>query len=146
MQKSYLLDERPSWTETYFAIAEVIAKRSKDPHTKVGAVLVKEGCVISVAYNGEPKNSTLEFDWHSSEKYSHVVHAEMNAIANASRMGISTVNTDMYLTLSPCCNCMNMLIQHGVKRVFFKQKYSDYELSKKIAKNSEVVLTQVDNL
>ena len=53
---------RPSWTEVYFEFAKIISKRSKDPHTKVGAVLVKEGCVIGVGYNGEPRNYLKKFN------------------------------------------------------------------------------------
>ena len=56
-------DNRPTWEETYFELAKVISKRSKDPRTKVGAVLVKEGRVIGLGYNGEPREFTYKFNF-----------------------------------------------------------------------------------
>jgi dCMP deaminase len=135
---------RSSWQKFYFDIAELAAKRSKDPHTKVGAVLVKEGCVVGIGYNGEPRNFKLDFDWKLTEKYYYVIHAEMNAVSNACRVGVNCVGTDIYVTHSPCHRCLVALIQHGVKRIFYKQIYEpDYDLSLKIAKNSDIELIQI---
>ena len=135
---------RPTWQETYFEIANVIAKRSKDPHTKVGAVLVKDGRVIGLGYNGEPRNFTYKFNWNTSEKYNYVIHAELNAIANATSMGIQINGSDMYLTLSPCHDCMKMLIQYQIKHVYFKKVYDkDFELVQNIAKHSKIKLIKV---
>lgn len=131
---------RPSWTDIYFSIAEIVSQRSIDPHTKVGAVLVKDGCVIGIGYNGTARQSTIEFDWNSQDKYDYVIHAEMNAVSNASRVGISCKDADIYVTHSPCHLCINILIQHGIKRIFFKEKYTDFELSNNIANSSGVKL------
>ena len=135
---------RPSWDETYFAIADIIAKRSKDPRTKVGAVLVKEKSVIGLGYNSEPRHSVLEFNWYTEEKYKYVIHAEVNAVANASRLGINCVDADIYITHSPCTNCINTLIQHGIKRIFYRKRYTDFEISKKIANGAGIELIQID--
>lgn len=136
--------KRPTWDETYFEIADIIAKRSKDPRTKVGAVLVKEKSVIGLGYNAEPRNSVLEFDWHTEEKYKYVVHAEINAISNASRLGINCIGSDIYITHSPCMNCIKVLIQFGIKRIFYRKRYTDFEISKKIAEGAGIELVQVD--
>jgi len=135
---------RPSWEETYFAIADIIAKRSKDPRTKVGAVLVKEKSVIGLGYNSEPRHSVLEFNWYTEEKYKYVIHAEVNAVANASRLGINCVDADIYITHSPCTNCINTLIQHGIKRIYYRKPYTDFEISKKIAKGAGIEFIQTD--
>lgn len=135
---------RPSWEETYFAIADIIAKRSKDPRTKVGAVLVKEKSVIGLGYNSEPRHSVLEFNWYTEEKYKYVIHAEVNAVANASRLGINCVDADIYITHSPCTNCINTLIQHGIKRIYYRKPHTDFEISKKIAKGAGIELVQID--
>jgi dCMP deaminase len=134
---------RPTWFETYIEIAKVISKRSKDPHTKVGAVLVKDGCVIGVGYNGEPRNCSVDFNWNSEEKYDYVVHAEMNAIANACSIGVSCVGADIFITMSPCHDCLKLLIQHKIKNIYFLTKYKDFELTEKIAKNSQINLIQL---
>lgn len=131
---------RPSWSDTFFEIAKVVAKRSKDPHTKVGAVLVKDDHVLGIGYNGEPRAFTYEFDWHSEEKYDFVIHAELNAIANACSIGANVAGADIYLTLSPCHDCMKLLIQHRIKRVFYLDEYKDFEKTKLMAEHSDVQL------
>lgn len=137
---------RPTWTETYIEIAKVVAKRSKDPHTKVGAVLVKNGRIIGVGYNGEPRDFTYEFDWNSKEKYDYVIHAELNAIANACAIGANVVGASLYITLSPCHECMKLIIQHQLKDVYFIEKYRDFDLSEKLANHSKVKLIQIKDI
>ena len=107
-------ENRYSWKKMFVEIAKVVAQRSADPHTQVGAVLVKNNCVIGVGYNGEPKGFHFDFDWNSPEKYPYVIHAEMNAISNANRNGVDCNGADIYLTLSPCHDCIKLLIQHGI--------------------------------
>ena len=131
---------RPSWEETYFEIAKVISKRSKDPHTKVGAVLVKDGRVLGVGYNGEPREFTYSFNWFTEEKYDYVIHAELNAIANACSIGANVTGSDIYLTLSPCSNSIKLLIQHQIRNVYFLKKYKDFELTEKIANHANINL------
>lgn len=137
------INNHPAWTETYFELAKVIAKRSKDPRTKVGAVLVKDGRVIGLGYNGEPREFTYNFDWNTEEKYDYVIHAELNAIANACAIGVNVSGADIYLTLSPCSNCIKLLIQHKIQNVYFLQKYKDFELTEKIADHSKIKLYQI---
>lgn len=132
--------DRISWQEMYFEIAKVVSKRSKDPKTKVGAVLVKDRCIIGIGYNGEPRNFKYNFNWFSEEKYDYVIHAELNAISNACSMGANVKGADIYLTMSPCSNCIKLLIQHQIKNVYFLEKYKDFELTKHIAENANIKL------
>lgn len=134
---------RQTWAETYIQIAKVVARRSKDPHTKVGAVLVKDGHVLGIGYNGEPRGFTLDFDWNSTEKYKYVIHAEMNAIANATSIGANVVGADIYLTLSPCVDCIKLLIQNRIKNVYFLDEYKDFEQVKEIAEHSDINLIKI---
>lgn len=135
---------RITWQDMFFEIADIVSKRSKDPHTQVGAVLVKENHIIGIGYNGDPKSFTYEFNWNTEEKYNYVIHAEMNAIANANYIGVNCKDADIYITHSPCNKCILLLIQHGIKNVYFKKKYKDFELTKKIADNSSINLIQVN--
>lgn len=137
---------RPTWQETYIEIAKIVAKRSKDPHTKVGAVLVKDGRVIGIGYNGEPRQFKYKFNWHSAEKYLYVVHAEMNAIANACAIGVSCQNADIYVTLSPCSTCMKLLIQHGIRNVYYIDQYKDFDITEIMSNNSDVNLIKLKKL
>ena len=132
--------KRISWSEMFFEIAKIVAKRSKDTHTKVGAVLVKDNCVIGIGYNGEPRNFKYEFNWSTSEKYDYVIHAELNAISNATRIGANVFGSDIYLTLSPCHECIKLLIQHGIRNVYYLDEYKDIELTQKIANFSDIKL------
>ena len=124
---------RISWDEMFMKIAEIVAMRSKDPHTKVGAVLAKGNRIISIGYNAEPKGCSYHFNWHSKEKYDYVVHAELNALVNASKFSIDVSGSKMYITLSPCKECAKMLAQYGIEEVIYKKEYKDFKLSKKIA-------------
>lgn len=134
---------RPSWDETFMQIAEVVAKRSKDPHTKVGCVIVKDGRILSIGYNGEPRHFNYNFDWSSSEKYDYVIHAELNAISNANYNGVSVKDAIVYLTLSPCKECIKLLAQHGINKIFYLDEYKDFDKTKFIAENANVALVKL---
>ena len=135
---------RPNWKDIYIGVAKLVAQRSEDPHTKVGACLVKEGCIIGVGYNGAPRDYDFEIPWDTSDKYHYVIHAEMNAIANAVSLGISVVGADIYLTLSPCKECIKLLIQNRIKNVYYLKEYKDIELTKEIASHSKINLRRIE--
>ena len=137
--------DRPSWKRTFIDIAKTVAKRSKDPNHKVGAVIVKNNTIISTGYNGDPRNFKYQFDWNTTEKYDYVIHAELNSICNSIYNGSSSSIKDgeIYLTLSPCNKCILTLIQCGIKRVYYLEQYKDFELTKKIADNSDIELIQI---
>lgn len=137
---------RPSWKLTFINVAKVISERSKDPRTKVGAVLVKNNCIIGTGYNGDPRNFKYKFNWNTSEKYNYVIHAEMNALANACYNGCQVKDSEIYVTLSPCNHCILQLIQFGVKRIYYLKEYKDFELTKKIADNSDIELIKMEEL
>lgn len=136
--------ERLTWNEMFMEMAKVVAKRSKDPQTKVGAILVKDNKIIGIGYNGEPKNFSYKFDWNTSEKYKYVIHAELNAIANASSF-TDIRHSKIYLTLSPCSECMKLLIQHEIDEVYYLEQYKDFETTKLMAENSNIKLIHVKN-
>lgn len=138
-----LENERLSWQQMFIEIAKVVAKRSMDPKTKVGAVLVKENHVIGVGYNGTPRNFQYNFNRNTEEKYNYVIHAELNAVANACYIGADVKDSDIYLTLSPCHECIKILIQHQIKNVYYLEEYKDFELTKKIADNSPINLIKL---
>jgi len=144
-----LIDEdsgRPSWKKTFIEVAKVVAKRSRDPRTKVGSVLVKNNCILATGYNGDPRNFRYRFNWYTKEKYDYVIHSEINCIANAVYNGAGNAikDSEIYLTLSPCNKCILQLIQFGVKKVYYLDKYKDFELTKKIADNADIELIQID--
>ena len=104
------------WDRRYLALARLVASWSKDPSTQVGAVLVSpDNHVISVGYNGFPAgmDDAPERYNNRSEKYSRIIHAEMNALLCAP---VGLHRSTLYTSLPPCDRCTVMLLQAGVHR------------------------------
>ena len=118
-----------SWDEYFMGVALLAAKRSKDPSTQVGACIVDDANVIlTTGYNGFPQGcSDDEFPWDREgevTKYPYVVHAELNAILNAS--GKDLRGSKLYVALFPCNECAKAIIQAGIKEVvYLSDKYAD---------------------
>lgn len=120
---------RPDKIANYMEIAEVIAKRSHDAETKVGAVLVnnKTGAIMSTGYNGFVRGAAdTALPNTRPDKYEYILHAEDNLIANAARHGISMEDCSLVCTMSPCKHCMRMLINCGVTNIVAKELYKDF--------------------
>ena len=117
-----------SWDEYFMGVAMLAARRSKDPSTQVGACIVsQDNIIISTGYNGMPKGcSDDDFPWDregADTKYPYVVHAELNAILNAS--GRDLRGSKLYVALFPCNECAKAIIQSGVKEVYYlSDKYA----------------------
>ena len=113
------MSDLDKWDERFIRIAFEVATWSKDPGTKVGAVLVDDRRIIATGYNGFPQNieDSLERYLDRETKLAYTVHAEVNAILNAARNGSKTDGTDLYVTFPPCVACSTAVIQAGVNRV-----------------------------
>lgn len=93
---------------------------------KVGACLVKDGRVIATSYNGAlPQNKGCGDSCDLSQSCKKTVHAEVNLIAFCAKMGISTEGSILYVTLSPCKECAKLIIQSGIRMVWFLEDYTD---------------------
>ena len=152
-----------SWDQYFMGLAVLASKRSKDPNTQVGAVIInpKDNRVVSLGYNGFPYGcSDDEYPWSSinmikdnpdadkiNVKYSYVVHAEMNAILSAK--GRDLTDCIMYVTYSPCNECMKAIIQSGVKKVIYlneyKPKSSGFFITSRMAKSAGVEMQKYDS-
>ena len=112
-----------TWDEYFMGVAELSAKRSKDPSTQVGACIVsQDNKILSMGYNGFPKGcSDDEFPWGKecekedpyNAKYFYSTHSELNAILNY--RGGSLEGSKLYVTLFPCNECAKAIIQAGIK-------------------------------
>ena len=108
------------WEQRYLDLAKHISTWSKDPSRQIGAVAVGDnGQILSIGYNGFPRGINDDERLHDREtKYSLVVHAEMNAIYNATLNGISLRNSTLYVWGLPVCSdCARGVIQVGITRV-----------------------------
>lgn len=113
-----------SWDNYFMAIAFIASLRSKDPNTKVGAVLVDgDKHIIGTGYNGFIKGideSKLPFcrdgEWLQT-KYPYVIHAEINCILNSITSTLK--DSTLYCTLFPCNECVKAIIQKGIKEIVY---------------------------
>ncbi|HIW14860.1 MAG: deoxycytidylate deaminase [Acutalibacteraceae bacterium] len=118
-----------SWDEYFMGVALLASCRSKDPNTQVGACIVSpENIILSTGYNGFPVGcSDDEYPWEREgehTKYPYVVHAELNAILNAS--GKSLRGARIYVDLFPCNECAKAIIQSGIREVIYlSDKYAE---------------------
>ena len=141
-----------SWDEYFMGVAILASQRSKDPSTQVGACIIDgDKRILSTGYNGFPQGcSDDEFPWNRDEskgdtKYQYVVHAELNAILNAS--GKKLFGSTVYVGLFPCHECAKAIIQSGIKEVIYlSDKYHDTSsviASKKMLDAAGVIYRQI---
>ncbi|MGX8699617.1 MAG: deoxycytidylate deaminase [bacterium] len=122
-----------NWDEYFMGVAILSAMRSKDPNTQVGACIVNEKKrIVGIGYNGLPIGcDDDEFPWDNDRegflenKYPYVVHAEPNAILNAT---CPLDGCTLYVTLFPCNECAKLIIQSGIRHILYMgDKYSGTE-------------------
>ena len=117
-------DKRISRSDYFAEVAKITSQRSTCPKKSVGAVLVRDNRIIATGYNGVlPKESHKK--GMDTEGVTHTVHAETNIISFCAKNGIATNNTTLYLTLSPCEKCAEMIIQSGITQVVYIEEYRD---------------------
>jgi dCMP deaminase len=129
--------------ELYLDLAKRVAEESYCKRLKVGAIIVKDGNIISFGYNGTPTGMPNKCE-EQDVTFSYVLHAESNAITKACKSPISTEGATMYITHSCCLECAKLIIQSGIKKVYFINKYRD-EAGIKLLTNCGVYASQSKN-
>ena len=112
---------------SYLEMAAVWAKNSYCVRRQVGALIVKDNMIISDGYNGTPSGfeNICENDMGATKPY--VLHAEANAITKVAKSANNCDGGTLYVTTSPCMECSKLIIQAGIKRVVFSEKYHNTE-------------------
>ncbi|MCH5178992.1 MAG: dCMP deaminase family protein [Prevotellaceae bacterium] len=107
----------------YLRMARIWAENSYCKRRQVGALLVKDGAIISDGFNGTPSGfeNVCEDDNNVSKPY--VLHAEANAITKIARSSQNSDGATLYVTASPCIDCAKLIIQCGIKRVVYGENY-----------------------
>lgn len=138
----------------FINIAKEIASASKCVSKQVGAVIVKDGRILSTGYNGTPSGYTNCCE-HWNDEYTkdhhlwsktYEIHAEMNAIIWAARKGISIEDATIYVTLEPCSECSKNLIASGIKRIIYEKAYehTNSDVVSKFIKDNGVIIEQIN--
>ena len=115
--KQYLLDER------YIRMARIWGENSYCKRRQVGALIVKEKMIISDGFNGTPSGFENLCEDENGRTKPYVLHAEANAITKIARSNNNSEGATLYVTASPCIECAKLIIQAGIKRVVYGEKY-----------------------
>ena len=136
MSKKNKAHKRPSWDEYFLEVAKLVAKRSTCLRRSVGAVIVKDKRILATGYNGAPAGlkhcsdvgclrQKLKIPSGERHELCRALHAEQNALIQASLYGISVKGSVMYATCQPCVICAKMLINAGIKEIVISSGYPD---------------------
>ena len=145
------LKNRPDWDQYFMNIAEVVATRSNCARRQVAAVIVKDHRIISTGYNGTPRGIENCYEGGCPRCNSEIpsgvgleeclcCHGEENAIVQAAFHGISVKDGILYTTYSPCLLCAKMIVNAGIKKVIYKDRYSIDETSMELLQKSGITV------
>lgn len=147
-KKRRIKTRRPSWDEYFIEVAKLVSKRSTCLRRKVGAILVKDKRILASGYNGAPSGllhcvdvgclrDKLSIPSGQRQELCRGLHAEQNALIQASLHGVSVRNSTAYITNQPCITCAKMLINAGIKEVVILDGYPD-KMAREILKQAKI--------
>ena len=143
--------KRPSWDEYFLSLVELVGSRGTCDRGRSGCVIVKDKRILSTGYVGSPigtkhcdetgheMHTVTHEDGKETRHCIRTSHAELNAIANAARFGVTLDGATLYCHMTPCYTCAKMIINAGIKRVVCNLDYHAGERSKKIFQEAVVV-------
>lgn len=131
------------YDRAYLRMALEWAKLSHCQRKQVGAILVKDGMIISDGYNGTPSGFQNNCEDEGGDTIWYVLHAEANALMKVAKSNNSARNSTLYITLSPCKECSKLILQSGVKRLVFITRYKDDE-GVRFLENSGMEIVQIE--
>ncbi len=120
--------QRSDWDSYFMEIARVVATRATCDRKHVGAVIVRDKCILATGYNGSIRGlAHCDEEGHLMEDGHCVrtIHAEANAIIQAARNGVRIEGATVYVTASPCWGCFKMIANAGLSRIVFGEFYRD---------------------
>ncbi len=128
---------------SYLKMADIWAQNSYCKRRKVGAILVKDKMIISDGYNGTPTGFENICEDENNNTKPYVLHAEANAITKVAKSNNSSENATLYITSSPCLECSKLIIQAGIKRVVFSEKYQ-FDDGLKLLERAKIEIVQIN--
>ncbi|MFY9706563.1 MAG: cytidine/deoxycytidylate deaminase family protein [Desulfobacterales bacterium] len=148
--------QRPSWDTYFMNITTLVAQRSTCTRRAVGAIIVKDKRILSTGYNGAPTGirhclevgclrESLQVPSGERHELCRGIHAEQNAIIQAAYHGVSVNNAVLYCTNQPCAICAKMIINAGIKKIYYQSGYSD-ALAQEMLSEAGIDLIKHDDL
>jgi dCMP deaminase len=135
------MSDRPTWHQYFMTITRQVAERSTCTRAKVGAVIVRDKNILATGYNGSPAGLPHCTDvgcliytsktpaGETEENCFRTIHAEINAIAQGAKNGAMIRDADIYVTHTPCIHCLKVLINTGIRRVYYDRPYKLHTLA-----------------
>ncbi len=133
------------YDRAYLRLAKNWALLSYCERKKVGAIIVKDRVIISDGFNGTPSGFDNFCEATNGETHWYVLHAEANAILKVAKSTNNCSGATLYLTLSPCKDCSKMILQAGITRLVFIDKYKDLA-GVDFLKSAGVTTLQIENI
>jgi dCMP deaminase len=132
---------RLSWDDYFMETAELASVRSPCERLQVGCVIVKDNRLISMGYNGflaGTEHRSIVRDGHEQA----TIHAEMNAVTDAAKRGVSIDGSVAYITHYPCINCYKALASSGVQKIYYRNDYRNDPVIDELGYN--IILTHIN--
>lgn len=137
-------DKQESLDRRYLQMARIWAENSYCVRRKVGAIIVKDGMIISDGFNGTPSGFENVCEDENGLTKPYVLHAEANAITKVARSNNSSNGATLYVTASPCLECSKLIIQAGINRVVYSEPYRLCD-GIDLLKRSGITVIQLEN-
>ncbi len=148
--------QRPSWDTYFMNITTLVAQRSTCTRRAVGAIIVKDKRILSTGYNGAPTGirhclevgclrESLQVPSGERHELCRGIHAEQNAIIQAAYHGVSVKDALLYCTNQPCAICAKMIINAGIKKIYYQSGYTD-ALAQEMLTEAGIDLIKHDDL
>ena len=120
-----LNDKQLKYDKAYLRLAKSWANLSHCVRKKVGAIIVKDGMIISDGFNGTPSGFDNSCENVQGETHWYVLHAEANAILKVAKSNNNCKGSTLYVTLSPCKDCSKLILQAGINRVVYQNSHKE---------------------
>lgn len=138
---------RINWNEYFLTQSHLLSLRSTCPRLRVGATIVKENRVIASGYNGSVTGEVHCVDEGCLLEGGHcirTIHAEINALLQCAKFGVSTEGATIYVTHFPCVHCTKAIVQAGISRVIYSDNYKNHSYAEYLFNASNIKVQQID--
>ena len=136
-------EKQRAFDRRYLEMARIWAKNSYCRRRQVGALIVKGRMIISDGYNGTPSGFENQCEDENNLTKPYVLHAEANAITKVAKSNNSSEDSTLYVTSSPCMECSKLIIQSGIRRVVYSNKYHNTD-GLELLKRAGIEIVYVD--
>ena len=141
-----MVDQRIPWNQYFMAQAVLLSLRSTCTRLEVGATLVKDRRIIAGGYTGAVSGDNHCIDHGCYVVDGHcirTIHAEMNALLQCAKLGISTDGAEIYVTHFPCLHCTKAILQAGIKKIYYLHDYHNDPYAIELIQKLGVEIQQV---